>query len=222
MFRALLTSASACALLATTVCGQAADLPVPVKAPARAPAATIYNWTGFYLGVNGGGAWGRSFWDSAGPFNVSGGLVGGTIGYNYQIGPWVLGVEGDGDWSNIRGGTTNAGCPAGCTTQNNWFATARGRVGYAFDRVLPYVTAGGAFGDIQPSSPGFAGATSERAGWTVGGGLEFALIGNLTGKVEYLYADLGRFDCGLGCGLAAPDNVAFRTNIVRAGLNYRF
>jgi outer membrane immunogenic protein len=184
--------------------------------------ATIYNWTGFYLGVNGGGAWGRSFWDSAGPFDVSGGLVGGTIGYNYQFSSVVLGVEGDGDWSDIRGGTTNAACPTGCDTHNSWLATARGRIGYAFDRFLPYVTGGAAFGDIHGYSPGFDGATADRAGWTVGGGLEFALIGNLTGKVEYLYADLGHFDCGFSCGATAPNDVTFRTNIVRAGLNYRF
>jgi len=221
MHRALVTGASALALVALTASGQAADI-LTKAPPMLPPPSPAYSWTGFYLGVNGGGAWGRSYWDSAGPFNVSGGLVGGTLGYNYQVGSLVWGVEGDGDWSHISGGVTNFGCPAGCSTTNDWLATARGRLGYAFGSVLPYVTGGGAFGDIRASSPGFAGATSDRAGWTLGGGLEFALAGKLSAKVEYLYVDLGRFDCGFACGVTAPDNVSFRTNIVRAGLNYRF
>jgi outer membrane immunogenic protein len=87
---------------------------------------------------------------------------------------------------------------------------------------MPYVTAGGAFGDIRASTPGFAGGSASKAGWTVGGGLEFALGGNWTAKAEYLYVDLGSFNCGLGCGAFTPDNVSLRANVVRGGLNYRF
>ena len=58
-------------------------------------------------------------------------------------------------------------------------------------------------------------------GWTVGGGLEYAFLGNWTAKIEYLYVDLGKFDCGVACG-ATPDNVTFKENVIRAGLNYRF
>lgn len=99
----------------------------------------------------------------------------------------------------------------------------RGRLGYAADRFMPFVTAGGAFGDIRatPAAPGLAGGSETNAGWTVGAGLEFAVAGNFTLKAEYLYVDLGKFNCGAGCG-AATDNVSFTTNIVRAGLNYRF
>src|SRR5277367_5393412 len=87
----------------------AADLsrPPPVYPPAPPVYAPVYNWTGFYVGVNGGGGWGRSNWDSTGSFNVSGGLVGGTVGYNYEINRAVLGVEGDIDWSGINGTTNN-------------------------------------------------------------------------------------------------------------------
>lgn len=202
----------------------AADLPVPsaapyYKAPAYAPA---YSWSGFYLGVNGGGGFGRSHWDSAGGFDTSGGVVGGTIGYNYQMNQAVLGIEGDIDWADINGNTTNPGCPIGCKTTDNWLSTVRGRLGYAADRFMPYVTGGLAVGDISASSPGFPGATQTNAGWTVGGGIEFAIAGHWTAKAEYLYVDLGKFNCGLSCSFSPIDNVSFNTNLIRGGINYRF
>ncbi len=211
-------------LAALTGTAAAADLP-PRTAPApyyKAPAEVpVYNWTGFYIGINGGGGFGRSQWDSTGSFNTSGGLVGGTVGYNYQFGQAVVGVEGDIDWADING-TTNTACPFGCKTTDNWLSTVRGRLGYAADRFMPFVTAGAAFGDIRASTPGFAGASNTEAGWTVGAGLEFAIAGNWTAKAEYLYVDLGKFNCGISCGALATDNVSFTTNIVRAGVNYRF
>lgn len=217
-----MSTAGVVALLSIAGAASAADIPRRPAPPAQAPYyAPPYNWTGFYLGLNGGGAWGTSRWDSAGGFDVSGGLVGGTLGYNWQAGQIVFGLEGDLDWTNIKGNTT-AGCTFGCQTENTWLATIRGRIGYAFDRFMPYVTGGVAFGDIRASTPGFAGASSDKTGWTVGAGLEFAIAGNWTAKAEYLYVDLGSFNCGLSCGAFAPDNVSFKTNIVRAGLNYRF
>jgi outer membrane immunogenic protein len=220
MKRLLLVSVSVLALAGQAA---AADLPrpgpyPPIKAP---PPPMLYNWTGLYIGANGGGGWGTSSWDSADSFDISGGLVGGTIGYNYQTGPAVWGVEGDIDWTNIKG-TTNTLCPLGCQTSNTWLATARGRLGYAANNWMPYVTGGAAFGDIKASTPGFAGNSTTKAGWTVGGGVEVALIGTWTAKAEYLYVDLGNFNCGLGCGAAVTDNVSFRANIVRGGINYRF
>jgi outer membrane immunogenic protein len=212
-------------LAALTGTAAAADLP-PRMAPApyyKAPAEVqVYNWTGFYIGINGGGGFGRSDWDSIGSsFDVSGGLVGGTVGYNYQFGQAVVGVEGDIDWADING-TTNTACPFGCKTTDNWLSTVRGRLGYAADRFMPFITGGAAFGDIRASTPGFAGASNTEAGWTVGAGLEFAIAGNWTAKAEYLYVDLGKFNCGISCGALATDNVSFTTNIVRAGVNYRF
>lgn len=220
MRRALLTSASACALIALTGSGQAADL-LPTKAPMMAP-APVSSWTGFYLGVNGGGEWGRSHWDSAGGANLSGAMVGGTLGYNYQFGPAVLGVEGDIDWSSLSGGTTTAACPFGCQTSNTWLSTVRGRLGYAAGSFLPYVTGGAAFGDIRAATPGLAGGSATNTGWTLGGGVEYALTRNWSFKAEYLYVDLGHFDCGFGCGAITPDHVSLRENIVRGGINYRF
>lgn len=198
----------------------AADIarPMPTKAPAYVP-PVAYNWTGFYVGINGGGGWGRSDFSppfASGAFNTSGGLVGGTIGYNWQMpSNFVLGLEGDVDWSNI-GGSTTCGVALNCSVRNDWLATVRGRVGYAMDRFMPYVTGGAAFGDIKTSVDALGGATSAKAGWTVGGGLEAAIAGPLTAKIEYLYVDLGRGGSVLGT------DARFNASIVRAGLNYRF
>jgi outer membrane immunogenic protein len=211
-------------ILALAASAGAADLPrryEPVprqQVPAYLP---IYNWTGFYLGINGGAAWGDSRWTSTGSFDVDGWMIGGTMGYNWQLGSWVLGLEGDVDWTDISGKTT-AACAPGCKTKNSWLGTARGRVGYAFDRVMPYVTGGLAVGDIRASQPGFSDEET-RAGWTAGGGVEFAFAGNWSAKAEYLYVDLGDFNCGLNCGNGTnPDKVKFQTHIVRGGVNVRF
>jgi outer membrane immunogenic protein len=187
--------------------------------PAKAPVymAPLYNWTGFYVGINGGGAWGSSDFAApftTGSFDISGGVVGGTVGYNWQMGQIVFGLEGDVDWSNIRGSV-----PCGlttCETRNSWLGTARGRLGYAFDRFMPYVTGGLAVGDIKTTIAGVGSASDTKAGWTVGGGLEAAIAGPWTAKVEYLYVDLGRGGSILG------SDAKFTTNIVRAGLNFRF
>lgn len=201
-----------------TISASAADIPRgPAKAPAYVP-PPLYNWTGFYVGINGGGGWGRSDFSApfaSGSFDTSGGLVGGTIGYNWQTGQMVFGLEGDIGWSNIRGSGFCGGVTT-CEIRNNWIATARGRLGYAFDRFMPYVTGGLAVGDIETNVVGFGSARDTKAGWTVGGGLEAAISGPLTAKIEYLYVDLGRSDSIFG------SNAKFHANIVRAGLNYRF
>jgi outer membrane immunogenic protein len=150
----------------------------------------------------------------------NGWLVGGTIGYNYQIGSIVWGFEGDWDWSNVK---ATVACAPGvnCSTENTWLATFRGRVGYAFDRWLPYITGGGAYGRVKAtlSAAGvdLASAASNQLGWTIGGGLEYAFMGNWSAKLEYLYVDLGTFNAAV-----VPTNVSFKENIVRAGLNYKF
>jgi len=219
----LLASVGVLTLAALAAPAGAADLPrrydpVP-QAPIYAPA---YNWTGFYIGINGGGAWGDSSWDSAGSFDLTGGLVGGTAGYNWQMGSWVFGLEGDVDWTNIDGKITNGLCPLGCQTANSWIATVRGRVGYAFDRIMPYFTGGLALGNIEATTPFFVGKDATNAGWTVGGGLEVAIMNNWTAKAEYLYVDLGELNCGIGCGALFNDNVSFKTHLLRGGINYRF
>jgi outer membrane immunogenic protein len=214
---------AAVALIALAGAAQAADLPPAppyyYKAPAYPP--PYFTWTGFYLGVNGGGGFGNSAWDTTSSFSTTGGVIGGTVGYNYQINSFVVGGEGDIDWSSIKGTTTTGACPAGCTTGNSWLSTLRARVGYAADRFMPYVTGGGAFGNINASTPGLAGGTATNVGWTVGAGVEFAINPHWSAKAEYLYVDLGKFNCGAGCG-APSDNVSFTTSLVRGGINYRF
>lgn len=208
--------------LVASIPASAADLPrgqMPYKAPAYVAA---YNWTGFYLGINGGGAFGDSDWSGfANGNSPSGGMIGLTAGYNWQGAgsPWVFGLEGDIDWTNIKDSHV---CGAlTCETKNSWFGTVRGRVGHAFDRFLPYVTGGVAFGDIDVNRTGFAGASDTNAGWTVGAGVEGVLADRWTAKIEYLYADIGDTTCSAAsCGVAT--NVDLRANIVRGGVNYRF
>jgi outer membrane immunogenic protein len=218
MKKLLLASAAFIAL--GVVSASAADLPraMPAKAPAYVP-PPLYNWTGLYVGINGGGAWGSSAFSgpvySTGSFDTSGGLFGGTVGYNWQMGQLVWGIEGDIDWSNISG---SAGCAGtSCSVNNDWLATLRGRIGYAgWDRFMPYITGGAAFGNIKTDIAGVGGSDETKTGWTLGGGIEAAISGPLTVKVEYLYVDLG------SGGSVAGSDADLTANIVRAGLNYRF
>ena len=215
--------------LALAAGGQAlaADLPQPAPPPPRAPAFT---WTGIYIGINGGFAFGdSSFTDpingSTGSVSTTGFLAGGTIGGNYQWGQFVLGIEGDGDWTNLTGTTTTtAGYCVGCTTQSDWLATVRGRAGYAFDRILVYGTGGAAFGNLQAAAGALPFSSSTQTGWTAGGGVEVALSPNWTAKVEYLYVNLGSQSCPVGsCSTSGnPTTVPLTENVVRAGLNYKF
>ena len=191
----------------------------PPQYPVKAPVYQPFDWTGFYAGINAGYGWGRSRYDfgvlGANALDVNGGLVGGTVGYNYQIGQTVLGIEGDIDWQNVKG---SAACVGGvCQTKSDWISTVRGRLGYAADRFMPYVTGGAAFGNVNANIPGLGSQSDTRTGWTVGGGAEYAFAPNWTVKAEYLYVDLGKFTCAV-CGA----NVKFNENIVRAGLNYKF
>jgi outer membrane immunogenic protein len=225
--------ASALALAAGTQ-ALAADLPPPMAPPPRAPAAYVpvapaFTWTGLYLGLNGGFGFGSSKWTSAAgvatsSFSVDGFQVGGTIGGNYQINQLVLGLEGDFDWQNLRGSTpAGTGCPGSCDTSSNWIGTVRGRVGYAFDRVLVYGTGGGAFTDVRASQAALPWSSSTKVGWTAGGGLEYAFTDNWTTKVEYLFADFQGVTCAVAsCGIAAPTSVNFYENMVRVGVNYKF
>jgi outer membrane immunogenic protein len=225
MKRFVLAGVGMLAMLGAGATANAADLSRRAAMPVKAPLYAPYNWTGLYVGINGGGAWGRSDWTSAagttGNFNVNGGLVGGTLGYNWQTpNNLVFGLETDIDWTDIKGSTA---CAAGtCETRNNYLGTARGRIGYAFNRVMPYITGGLAYGDVRPGLVGGSQDNDFKAGWTVGGGVEVAVAGPWSVKAEYLYADLGSTSCGVAnCGPVAT-NVKFNTSIARAGINYRF
>ncbi len=211
----------------------AADLPQPGPPPPRAPSTYVpvtapgYNWSGFYLGINGGYGFGQSNWTPTGftptgTFSTSGFLAGGTLGANYQMGAFVLGIEGDGDWTNLSGSITCTGSVT-CQTSSNWLATARGRIGYAFDRILLYGTGGGAAGNIKAYNSFTSGTDSNTEyGWTAGAGIEFAFAQNWTAKVEYLYVDLANGACNASCPGFAPVAVSFTESLVRAGINYKF
>jgi outer membrane immunogenic protein len=151
----LLSSAViALALLPLSMTARAANLPLPTKAaPPPAPLVASSDWAGFYIGVNGGIA------------NEQGVLVGGTLGYNYQMGQLVLGIEGDLDstWANVAAPT---------------LGTVRGRIGFAIGQFMPYFTAGWADGDHDSS------------GSAIGGGVEFRLMPSVTMKAEYLHVNL--------------------------------
>ena len=212
------------ALLTAPLAAQAADFPQPYRAPAPAYLVPEFSWSGFYVGLNAGYMWGNSKWNgSAGNFEVapSGFIGGGTLGYNLQTGSWVWGIEGDVDYLDANRTIATAVCGS-CTFKDTWLATARGRIGYSFDRWLPYVTGGGAWGDVYMSSPSGSNS-STKGGWTAGAGVEYAFLGNWSAKLEYLYVDLGSANCGSSaCPFAADTSVDFTANIIRAGINYRF
>jgi outer membrane immunogenic protein len=219
MKKYLRAGAAVAAMAVGLTAASAADIQRRQAMPAKAVpyVAPAYNWTGFYVGINGGGGWGRSSVSApftTGGYGISGGLVGGTLGYNWQVGQAVFGLEGDIDWRNIGGAHVCAG--TSCSVRNNWLGTVRGRLGYAFDRFLPYVTGGAAFGDVRTRVTGVGSTDPTNAGWTLGGGIEAAIAGPWTAKIEYLYVDLGHSNAPLAA------NSKFTTNIVRAGINYRF
>ena len=213
---------AAAALLAGSFAAQAADLAQPsYKAPAYV-APSYANWSGFYIGVNGGYGWGSSTWDvpAISP-DPKGAVYGGTIGYNFQTGTWVWGIEADFDGTSMKGDADCFGVASGCETKLPWLATGRLRLGYGgWNNWLPYITGGGAYGNIKATSP-FGNASKSKFGWTAGAGVEWAFLANWSVKVEYLYADLGSFDCAANCG-APTDNVSFKASIARLGVNYRF
>jgi outer membrane immunogenic protein len=212
----------------------AADLAPVYKAPVykapvyKAPMAVLpYNWTGFYVGATVGGVFGDWSYSNPNGFNsatnkVSGVLGGPTLGYNWQTGPWVLGVEGDWSWSDAKASDVSGCSPFSCDNRYRWFATARGRVGYAFDRFLPYVTVGGAFTHTATTFGSVDDGSKTFGGWTAGAGVEWAFWQHWSAKVEYLHMDFGDqtiFNPAIATNIVHHDS---NLNVVRAGLNYKF
>jgi opacity protein-like surface antigen len=217
--------------------------PAIVKAPIyKAPVVQLpYGWTGFYIGAYVGADWGFTNWSFADDGattdpRFAGFLGGGEIGYNYQLGKWVLGVEGDAAWTNAHGARP---CPTGffysCEINMNWLSTATARIGYTYwDRLLTYVKAGAAIAqdrveigcntNSQPTTVPLAGCPSQsdsktKAGWTVGWGSEFGLTPNVSVKGEVMYFDLGTDRRDMGGVLADVQRSGFISTV---GLHYRF
>lgn len=220
-----------------TQIASAADMPRrPAPAPMLVP-TPVYNWTGIYFGLNGGGGWGHQD-----PLNLitnrfdsesiafSGAVFGGTVGAQIQSGHVVLGFEADLDWANMKGSATfvpSAGgiplTPAAISASTNvdWEATARARIGYAQENWLFYATGGLALLGAKSSftlPPGVTcgnfgiincSGTSKQVGAVLGAGVEYGITQNVSAKLEYLYIT------------AASLDISHHSEI-RAGLNYRF
>lgn len=212
MMKSLL--AGACLAACLTAQALAADQPWPVLRASNYTtyAAPAFNWTGFYAGLQGGYAAGRT---SDSGWLTRGALVGGTLGYNYQLpSNVVVGVEGDWSWAHVHGS------PRPSIDSNiHWLSTVRGRLGYAYDRFLPYVTGGVAFAKNGVAIQGLGGDSRTHQGWVAGGGLEYAIDRNWSAKIEYLHADIGTKDYVIG---GHKGSLGASENIVRAGINYRF
>jgi outer membrane autotransporter protein len=220
------------------------------KAPVKAPVVErIPSWTGLYIGAFAGADYGSAkmgFPDagfSSGP-QVAGALAGGTLGYNYQIGSWVVGVEGDAGWTNARGSVACTGAfnPAqvtlsgtDCADRADFIATAAARLGYAWGRALYYAKAGGAWthetftvtcNSLVPCVSPTGGPLTQvsvgddRAGWTVGYGVEFALTQNWSAKGEVNYIDFGNRNLTAQDGTVI--NAGMRITEGKIGVNYRF
>jgi outer membrane immunogenic protein len=235
----------------------------PLTAAHAAPPAPVYSWTGFYLGLNGGyglaadpfnqtisalGLMASSSIDSR--VDPNGGIFGGQFGYNYQFGHAVIGFEEDLQWS---GQHDTAGCGFECANEPSvmttviegsaeqnirWFGTARGRLGWADNGWLVYITGGGALARIDATTaisasvPGLSEAFSNttgftKVGWVFGGGTEVRIFGPWSAKLEYLFMDLGPISDTLtiseaGITESFTTNSKVQDNILRAGLNYKF
>ncbi|MBL8568452.1 MAG: porin family protein [Phreatobacter sp.] len=212
---------------------QAADLGV-----ARAPVAAVvmvpvFNWSGVFVGAQIGYGWGRNTRENTLPFinsYNSRGLLGGVhLGYNHQINNFVLGVVADIEAAGISGNDAGLGGSID-GARINWQGSLRARAGIAFDRALIYATGGLAFGGINYTTNGGGLIDSfnrTRAGWTIGGGVEYAFTPNWTAHVEYRYTDFGRasspnFPGNLPVSGGFGYQTKTTTHTVRLGVSYLF
>ena len=218
--------ASAC-LFALTGAASAADLAARPYTKAPVAVASVYNWTGFYLGIVGGGAW-----QSDSDPKMKGGFVGGTAGYNWQTGNVVFGLEADGAWADVSASVNETALVPGvglvtatASSKTDAMGTVRGRIGYAVNNVLFYGTGGYAWIDnkitLSALGPALGVSASEskfHSGWTVGAGVEAFFAPQWSVKGEYLYRSLGGetyFSGALPTG-----TLNFHT--VQVGVNYHF
>ena len=224
MKKLILSGVAACVLAAATPT-IAADMPVKA-APVAAP-LSVYNWSGLYLGLHVGGGWANVDYGPGSatppgtpgnPFNASGLVAGGILGYNLQAGALVYGLEADASYSSITG---NRGFVSDFDIP--WILTFRARAGYAWDRMLLFVTAGlgVARGDSnEPASGGTFGTT--HTGFVAGFGLEWAAGGNMRLRGEYQYGTYGSKDYFFPLAVPHTHAVRFDTHIVRAAALWRF
>jgi outer membrane immunogenic protein len=232
------------AILALTAVNTAIAAALPSSPSYKAPTSTpAFNWKGCYAGVQGGYAWGRDSDDEsiaatgmpsnftpAGAASPDGATIGGYAGCNWQVSAFVLGLEGDGEYVDAKDSNTyrNTGPPPDfyeTTIRSQW--AIRGRTGYAIDRLLLYFTAGIAFADInEHDQAGVTGQSTDnsttRRGWTVGSGLDYAFVNNLIGRIEYRYADFGRFGYTPAVFSGFTEKHSVTESAIYFGLAYKF
>jgi outer membrane immunogenic protein len=224
MIRKFLVSAAALAAAAPAL---AADLAPP---PVLPPAVPLFTWTGLYLGLQIGYGWGTdtltvSPFGFGTNFTPNGVVGGGHIGYNLQFNQIVAGLEGDVEGTDISRSFSPGGVRYDTSIPVQ--GSIRGRLGVAFDRALLYATGGAEFASFETSVTGFRGVdqtSTTRTGWTVGGGVEYAVTGNWSIRAEYRFADFGRFSVAtpITFGFGSFVNHHETENAVRAGVSYKF
>ncbi|HUI21131.1 MAG TPA: outer membrane protein [Methylocella sp.] len=215
--------------LAAAAPALAADIPYGAP-PAGVPIAPLFTWTGIYLGGQIGYGWGGDTltvypWGFGTNYMPNGVVGGAHVGYNFQMNQVVAGLEGDVEGTSINQNFSPGGVLY--DTQIPVQGSIRGRLGIAFDRVLLYATGGAEFAGFNTSYSGlgpYDQSSQSRAGWTVGGGIEYAVTNNWSVRAEYRYADFGHltdftpFVFGLGSTVTHHET----ENAVRAGFSYKF
>ena len=202
----------------------AADLPTRKGAPIAPPVyAPAFTWGGLYVGINGGYAYGAV--NNSNFSSPNGGMVGGTLGYNWQFGQIVFGAEGDFDYAFTKKSNNFGAGPAfGSNTYKvSWITTERLRLGYAVDRALFYVTGG--YAGISTRASVFDGTNNFsldgwRSGGAIGAGVEYAFTNNISAKAEYLWLPME--DKTYWAGTPYQETNKLDVNLFRVGLNYKF
>jgi len=236
MRKLLLGSAALIAMSVASMGGPAVAADMPVKAR---PLPPVYTWTRCYLGAFVGYETGRAKERTlAGvdfaSYHLSGFNGGFDGGCNYQFGAWVIGIEVDGAATNKDGQSLTPSFTFITQTNERWLATARGRIGYAWDKTLFYVTGGGAWAGVEAtaflSTQPITALHHKRtlSGWTVGAGWEYALGYGWWIKSEFLYVNFGwkSFfdppDTPVCIGCTAPRDIYHNNYIYKVGMNYKF
>jgi outer membrane immunogenic protein len=224
-----------------------ADLPIAYTKAPPAITAPTYNWSGVYFGAFGGGGWGNHninnatgpaspFADYTANYSSQGGVAGGELGYNWQSGSYVVGVEGDMFWSGMKGNDA-AGIAAGSfpaltsvdADNLRWGGTLRARGGFTVDRWMMFFTGGYAFGSIDHTNTdpvlGVDKFRVQANGLTAGGGIQYALTENMIGKVEYRYYNFNGYNRP-GNPLTPNGQLPYTTDstysVVTIGLDFKF
>ena len=215
----------------------AADLPARGPAYTKAPpmVQAAYDWSGFYIGINGGGATGSVDWNllgfgDEGNHSPSGGTIGGQVGYRWQMASWVFGLEAQGNWANFKG--SNVSLVSGDINQSkiDAFGLFTGQIGYSFDRALVYVKGGAAVTDNQyraylPGGALDASANETRWGPALGVGFEYAFAPSWSLGFEYDHLFMGSENVSFATptgGFAGTDHIKENVDIFTARLNYKF